>query len=45
MAVDKERESDAVAWCNALAKMSDEISKADMLAVENAIRVHLGMPK
>jgi hypothetical protein len=61
MAADKEREVEAMEWCNAIAgDMADQVmaadktrlknkvgvlSKKDMLAVEDAIKVHLGMAR
>ena len=37
MAADTEREAEALQWCNALA--------ADLLGVEEALLVHLGLPR
>lgn len=56
MASDQVREAEAVAWCNALANdmAADKtrlkaqlgtLSKADLLAVEDAIKLHLALPR
>lgn len=45
MATDKEREAEAKEWCSGLTSQLGNLSKADVLAVEEAIRVQLGMHK
>ena len=45
MATDNEREAEAQEWCNGLTSQLGSLSKADVLAVEEAIRVRLGISK
>ena len=45
MAADVVREAEAQEWCSGLTSQFGSLSKADVLAVEEAIRVQLGMPK
>lgn len=57
MAADEAREADAVAWCNGLADQimaADKarlktrlgvLSKPDLVLVDDAIKVHLGLPR
>jgi hypothetical protein len=55
MAADGEREAEALTWSNALARdmieearlggRIDSLSRSDMQAIEDAILVHLGIPR
>lgn len=45
MATDHEREAEAQEWCRGLGIQLGSLSKADVLAVDEANQVQLGMPK